>query len=449
MQSLRSNRSFLRLFVGRLTTNAGDSLYYIAAMWLVWELTQDPLFTGIAGFLTQAPNAAQFLAGPLVDRWSLRRVLVGAQAFQAVAVLAVPLAAFTGHLSVWVVLVVMPILAIVDQFTSPAQTAALPKVVTDEQLTKANSLYATTARAADTVFNALSGVLVAIFGAVALYLLDAVTFAFAAVLYFGLELQNAVEESEENEAESAESEAESADRDDADEPSAWENYRADLAVGSRYLRGSILLTIVAGAMVVNFVSAAMMAVLPAFAASFDGASSYGLLMAAFSVGTLAGTAGVSLVDDLPYGPVAAVSLVTAGSTLGGAAVVNWFPATLGLIALSAIPMGVFNILFQSMLQSTVTEELLGRVSSLVGSGVAVTMPFGSLVGGAVADWIGPAGLILVQAVCVVLLGVSFALHPRLRALPPVADADEAILGLGDGETTPTPSAGATTPETTD
>ncbi|PLR67760.1 hypothetical protein CYJ36_10555 [Bacillus sp. UMB0893] len=36
---LRSNRNFLYLFLERIITNVGDSFYYIAAMWFVYEKT--------------------------------------------------------------------------------------------------------------------------------------------------------------------------------------------------------------------------------------------------------------------------------------------------------------------------------------------------------------------------------------------------------------------------
>ncbi len=32
------NRNFAWLFFGRLVTNMGDSIYYVAAMWLVYEM---------------------------------------------------------------------------------------------------------------------------------------------------------------------------------------------------------------------------------------------------------------------------------------------------------------------------------------------------------------------------------------------------------------------------
>jgi hypothetical protein len=68
MQGPFGHRGFRRLFAGRVVTNVGDSLYFVAAMWLVYRLTGDPVYSGIAGFLTLAPAALQFLVGPLVDR---------------------------------------------------------------------------------------------------------------------------------------------------------------------------------------------------------------------------------------------------------------------------------------------------------------------------------------------------------------------------------------------
>ncbi|MZE66935.1 MFS transporter, partial [Bacillus anthracis] len=43
------NRNFLLLFLGRIFTNIGDSLYYVAAMWLVYKLSGNPFYSGLAG----------------------------------------------------------------------------------------------------------------------------------------------------------------------------------------------------------------------------------------------------------------------------------------------------------------------------------------------------------------------------------------------------------------
>jgi len=150
------NSEFRRLFAGRIVTNVGDSFYFVAAIWLVYELTGNAFYSGLAGFLTLAPSALQFLAGPLVDRWSIRRTLTGTQAVQAVVVLAVPLAVAYGVLSVWVILAVMPALAALNQLVYPAQTAALPRLL-DDDLVAANSAFAVAYQGVDMVANAAGG----------------------------------------------------------------------------------------------------------------------------------------------------------------------------------------------------------------------------------------------------------------------------------------------------
>ncbi len=82
MHTLLRNRNFARLLAGRLLDNIGDSVYFVAAMWLVWELSGEEFFTGLAGFLVLEPSGLRFLFGPLVDRWDLRRILVRTQLVQ-------------------------------------------------------------------------------------------------------------------------------------------------------------------------------------------------------------------------------------------------------------------------------------------------------------------------------------------------------------------------------
>jgi MFS family permease len=92
--SLWRNRDFRRFFAGQFVTNAGDSLYTVAVLWLVFELSGSTVLTGIANALLLLPWLLQILAGPVVDRLPLTPVLVGSQVLQGFVVLVLPLAAF-------------------------------------------------------------------------------------------------------------------------------------------------------------------------------------------------------------------------------------------------------------------------------------------------------------------------------------------------------------------
>ncbi|NIQ52615.1 MAG: MFS transporter, partial [Gemmatimonadetes bacterium] len=97
---LRANRPFRRLLAGQLVTNVGDSLYLVATLWLVYDLSGSTVYTGLAGFLLMMPQALQLFLGPFVDRWPTRRLLVAVQLVQATVVAAVTVLWAMGHLSV-------------------------------------------------------------------------------------------------------------------------------------------------------------------------------------------------------------------------------------------------------------------------------------------------------------------------------------------------------------
>lgn len=411
MGSLWRNGAFRRLFLGRVVTNIGDSLYTIAATWLVYDLTGSSVYTGIAGFLLFAPQTLQFLAGPLVDRWPLRDVLVGTQLVQAVCVLAVPVAAVTATLSVWIVLLLVPVLALLNQFVYPAQHAALPRIVDEADIVEANSAFAFAYQGTELAFNALAGVLIAIIGAVAMYLLDAVTFAVATLLFVGMVI----------------------DDDNDDRPATNDgvgDYRSRLREGFDYVHGSALEAMLLGGMVVNFTYGVVIAVLPAVAASFGGARSYGLLMAAIAAGNLGGAAVASRIETQPYGRLAVVGYATAGLCWAGALLVSGLAATTVLVFAAFVPMGALSVVFWSMLQAAVEGTMLGRVSSIASSLSVAMMPVGSLLGGTAATLFGETPVMYSLVGTLLLLGLFFLAKRPLRRLPSPVDADETTLGLG-------------------
>ena len=416
MNSLLRNRSFRSLVLGRLVTNAGDSLYTVAAMWLVWELTRSPAMTGVAGFLTQLPAALQLFAGPLVDRWPLRRVLVGTQLVQAVLVLAVPVAWYLDALTVWVVLTVMPLLALCNQFVYPAQTALVPRLVEKAELVSANSALALAYQGTDLVFNALAGVLVAAVGAVALYVVDSVTFLVAALLFLSVRVPAA---------EPAPDAAEGSGTALADGGGSFlDGYAADLREGLGFVRGTVLLPLMLGGVVANFAIAATMPVLPAFGDAlstgrFGGATVYGALLAAVAAGSLLGSLLASLVRDQPYGRLAIVGFGLSGVCWIGAVLAPGVLASVALFGLAAVPIGVTNVIAAAMIQSLSPERLLGRVSSVTTSVVVAMAPVGALVGGVVAEQAGvPVAVALGGAGLLFVAGYALA-HPGLRSLGPV------------------------------
>ncbi|MCH7660075.1 MAG: MFS transporter [Euryarchaeota archaeon] len=410
MYPLFRNSAFLRLFSGRLVTNAGDSLYYIAAMWLVYDLSGSTFYTGLAGALTLTPRVFQFLVGPLVDRWSLRRILVRTQLVQGLLVLLIPLAAWTGVLSVGIILVVIPLLSALNQFVYPAQSAALPRIVEDENLVEANSAFSVAYQGADTAFTALGGILIALVGATALFVIDSLTFAIAALLFAGVRVPTVEGSSKTVE-------------------SATQDYFRKLSEGVSYLRGSVIVPILGASVVVNFTIGIAMAVLPAFADQRGGPETYGTLLAAVLGGLLLGALVASPLKKFGIGNLSVVGFAFGGICWLAAVSASSVRVTVLLFCLAWIPVGVTNVIFAAMAQTVVPDSLLGRVLSLTASASAAAQPVGSLLGGIAGETIGSVPIISVVGGGFLFLTGVWLVHPMLRGLPAIEEIDPEEYGL--------------------
>jgi MFS family permease len=411
--SLWENRSFLRLLFGRLVTNAGDSLYTIAGMWVVYDLTQSSFYTGIAGALLLLPPALQFISGPLVDRWSLTRTLVWTQLIQAVLILSIPVAAYSGHLSVELILLTIPLLSLLNQFVYPAQNAALPRIVSETQLTRANSAFSFANQGTNMVFRALAGILIALLGAVSLFIVDSVTFAIAVISFTGVRIPTSTDTTDE---------AASID---------IPGYLSDLREGVEWLRGTVFAEMMFTTAVTNCSSGVLIAILPAFAALRGGSILYGVLYGAIGGGLLIGALVASRLTHVKYGALRMVGLGVGFVLWLGAVYSPWPALTVILFVLVGIPVGITNVMGQTLIQTITPDDLLGRVTSVDASVATLTVPIGSFLGGIMSGAVGAVTTMAVAASGFGFVSLYFALRPRLRHLPAMNNIDATEFSIRD------------------
>jgi MFS family permease len=415
---LATNRTFLRLLAGRLVTNAGDSIYYVAALWLVHDLGGSTVYTGIASFLILLPGTLQFLVGPLVDRLQVRTALVVTQFGQALLIGSIPLAAFYDLLTVELVLVVIPLASLLNQVTYPAQSSALPRAVEDEHLSTANSVFNAAHEGVNMTFNAAGGLLVglAAVGAVGALVVDVGTFAVAIVLFAGLTLparkrrEDAPDRDESSTATSLRGQICSETR----------SYVAEFKDGLSYLRGTAFLAVVLPQIVISFAMGMLLAVLPAYAALRGGSGLYGILLSGLAAGALVGSVAAARLDSVPYGHfIIAGSGLTAAAWIG-AAISTWTPLIVVCFGIAIAYPGGNRVLFDTLVQTVAPEDLIGRVSSSMSTLTNVATPFGSLAGGVLAAVVGPVSILWIAAGANALVMVYFLARSSIRALPPVA-----------------------------
>ncbi|WP_283750415.1 MFS transporter [Bacillus cereus] len=390
------NRNFLLLFLGRIFTNIGDSLYYVAAMWLVYKLSGNPFYSGLAGFLTLLPSALQFLTGPFVDRWSIKNTLVITQVLQCILILIIPITHYFDLLTVQLLLIIMPIVAFIEQFAYPAQSKALPLLLHKTQLLKGNSLFSFAYQGIDLICTTLSGILVALLGAITLYVIDSFTFAITALLFFSLKMPKQAE---------------------TNTSLSTKQYFSDLKEGFSIVFRSLMGVFLIGSVVANFSIGMMMAILPSFTDSLGGVKLYGFFLAAISAGSLIGALFSSWVGKHNVGRVSIISFATSAFFWFLSTLVPFQWLSIFLFGLAWIPIGATNILFATIGQIVIPNQYLGRINSVTRSIGTIAMPLGSLIGGYTANVFSSQLIFALASIGILFISLVWLLHPKLRALP--------------------------------
>ncbi|EJQ50801.1 hypothetical protein IEQ_02675 [Bacillus cereus BAG6X1-2] len=402
------NRNFLLLFLGRIFTNIGDSLYYVAAMWLVYQLSGNPFYSGLAGFLTLLPSALQFLTGPFVDRWSIKNTLVITQVLQCILILIIPITHYFDLLTVQLLLIIMPIVAFIEQFAYPAQSKALPLLLNKTQLLKGNSLFSFAYQGIDLICTTLSGILVALFGAITLYVIDSFTFAITALLFFSLKMPKQTE---------------------TDTPLSTKQYFSDLKEGFSIVFHSLMGVFLIGSVVANFSIGMTMAILPSFADSLGGVKLYGFFLAAISAGSLIGALFSSWVGKRNVGNVSIISFAAGAFFWFLSTIVPFQWLSIFLFGLAWIPIGATNILFATISQILIPNQYIGRINSVMRSMGTIAMPLGSLIGGYTANVFSSQLIFALASIGILFISLVWLLHPKLRALPKVDEITADTFGV--------------------
>jgi MFS family permease len=179
-RDLRAERTgFRALWASRALSVAGDSLTLVALMLHVASTTGQALAVAVLLLVGDfAPALLGPFTGAIADRFDRRRVMIGCELVQAVAV---GVLALTLPPLPWL-LALVAVRAVAAQIFLPASRAAVPALVPDADLPAANAALGLAANAAEVVGPFLAAALLPLIGTRGVLTLDALTFLASAGL---------------------------------------------------------------------------------------------------------------------------------------------------------------------------------------------------------------------------------------------------------------------------
>jgi len=373
--ALRRNRAFVLFTAGQLASDAGTGLLMLAVLLHVYAASHSTRVTTIAFLAETVPTILLSpWAGVVADRGDRRRILMTADLLRAV--LLMPLLV-TPRLDMLIGVLAMQ--SAVGAVFRPAYRSFVPSLVPAGQLASANGVTSSTMAVLMLVCPPVGAALYAAFGFGVVVVIDAVTFLVSVTTLWFVRPAYAVP-------------VQRTDR---------QSVRADLLGGARVLAARpVVRLLLTTAICFGVLQAILSPVLVPF---FEGVlhatpSQIGLAVAAQGVGTLL----AGMVVTWLGGRVHPARLFAMGCS--GVAVFALFftlapnfPFAVAMLVCVGVPGVLLNVGEQTLLQTLVPDQMLGRAMGLLGMAESVATLAGASVPAFATGILGVRGVLLVGA----------------------------------------------------
>jgi MFS family permease len=387
-------RNFRLLWIGRSTSQLGDSLSFVALTFAVLGLHGSGTDLGLVLASFSLPSMVFLLVGGVwADRLPRRAVMLSADVVRAIVQSLLAVAILSDIASVPLFMVAAFVSGTAQSFFQPASTGLVPEAVSPARLQQGNALINLSQSASFLIGPVLSGLLVVLIGPGWVFGIDAATFAVSARALASLKLH-------------------------LPPPQAHGSFVADLAAGWREVRARAWLppSLVAFTFV-NLSFAAFLVLGPVvMAADYGGAADWGLVVGAMGLGGLIG--GASALRWKPARPLIAVFALLAFNPLrlGVLSFVPALPVILVAAVIAAAATTLGDTVWHTTLQQQVPARSLSRVSSYDWMVSMLFFPVGAALAGPLADALGASTALLLLASASAVPSLLVLLLPAVRAI---------------------------------
>jgi MFS family permease len=392
---LRQSRDFRLLWTGQLVSWIGSRFTVVAIPYQVYVMTGSSFKVGLLGLVEAVPLITfGLLGGTIADAFDRRRLMLITQILLAATSTALAIGSIGLRAPLWLLYLLAAVAAGVSALDIPTRAAAVPRLVTREQLPAALALNAVLWNVGDVAGPALGGLVLAQGGLPWAYWVDVATFAASMVTVFMLSPQPP---------------------DHAASPPGFQALKEGLrfARSHKALLGSFAADL--DAMVFGMPKA----LFPALAATafHVGPGGLGLLFAAPAFGALGGALLTGWVARVRrHGRAVLVAIAVWGGAIAVFGLCGpLFPLALLLLGVAGAADSISAVIRNLILQGEAPEALRGRLTAVFIVVVRGGVPLGDIEAGTVAALTSPVFSVVSGGLaCMAGIGVIAVLLPSFR-----------------------------------
>jgi MFS family permease len=404
-------RNFRLFFGGQSLSLIGTWIQRIATSWLVYHLTGSAIMLGLVGFVGQIPTfiLAPF-GGVASDRWNRYHLLILTQVLAMVQAAVLALLILFGKIEVWQVIVLSIFLGIVNAFDVPIRQAFFIQMIEKkEDLGNAIAINSSMVNSARLIGPAVAGVLISVTGEGVCFLINAISFIFVIISLLMMKIPPRVKIQRQSQMFS--------------EMKAGFQY----AFGFLPIRYIILLLALVSLMGMPY--SILMPVMAKEVLHGD-SHTFGFLMAASGLGALTGAYYLASRKSVAgLSKIIPMSAAVFGIGLIAFSFSRSFIISLILMVFTGLGMMMQMAASNTVLQTIVDDDKRGRVMSFYTMAFMGIAPFGSMLAGSLAKWVGTPITIMIGGICCIAGALVFAIKlPKINILsatltgPPTSDA---------------------------
>lgn len=393
-------RDYRLYWFGTLASVTGFQMFQFAQLWLVYQLTNSPLYLGYVGLAQAIPAIALNLVGGVVaDRFNRRLLILSTQILNALLIATLATLALLSRVEVWHILAIAFSAGAVNAFDQPARQAIYPTLIDQPAMMSAVALNSAIWQGVRIVAPALAGFVIAATATYVTFYLAAAGFLVMAMVMLCLKApprQNRLPSSP----------------------------VGDLVQGLKFIKDNYVFSFLIGMTFFNsFFGMAYMTMMPVFAVDIlaVGAEGQGQLLSISGLGALLITLWLGSRGNIGHEGLRVIGgAVLFGTTVATfaltAEMVGSFPLALTLMFLVGVFSSIYMIAIMTSLQIMVPDEMRGRVMGFYSMTWSI-MPLGGMQAGAIASVLGAHWALVIGGFAVVLFALGpAALNPRIRNL---------------------------------
>jgi DHA3 family macrolide efflux protein-like MFS transporter len=386
-------KNYLKFWIGQLFSLFGSMVVFFVIILWITDLTASATLLSFTSFLFSVTMIVFMpIAGVIADKWDKRKIIITVDSLQALATFLLIIIFTLGLANYWLVNIFIVIRSACQAFHVPTVNSIIPTMVPQEKLSRINGVNFLFSGVVQFIAPFVAAVFLLILPINIILWVDVITFFLALIPLLIIRIPSVVsqEEKEKNE----------------------RSFFKEFGLGFKTMKlipGFLWLMLLS--MLLNFLIVPIDSLLPYYVKIFHNGTdfNYAIVTMFFQGGMIIGAIMTSIKKS--WNHKLKVIFVAVFVAMSGYLIMSLAPLGFFLIiglggAILGLSLPVINSLYQTVVQTIVPKDKLGRITSIDTTLSMAITPIGTIIAGPLADLLGVSNLYFYCALLALIITAS-------------------------------------------